>query len=246
MTHTTAAPSLFGQHTLVECWRAIAAGSPDATVVQTPQSVSAVFPSFAAMNNSIALEPHGIDLAGEVDRLTHVYGRAAVDSWALWIPSQSATFDAADEVPEIVGMKRDTTTLVMAADADATRPMCAEVRPVSVSAALRASDEPIPFVELAEATPDTPLAGWVAVDGEVAVAGAYRYLHESDCGIYAVGTAPQWRRRGIARRLLEHVVADAARRGARTATLQSVAMAQTLYGSIGFEPVGRYEEWVPE
>jgi ribosomal protein S18 acetylase RimI-like enzyme len=246
VTRTTATPSLPGQQTLIECWRAIAAASPGATVVETPRSVSAVFPSFAAMNNAIVLVPHDIDLAGEAERLNDVYGRAAASSWALWIPSPSATFDAVDEVPEIVGMKRDTTTLVMAANADATRPMWAAVRPVSVSTALRASDEPIPFVELAEATPDTPLAGWVAVDGEVAVAGAYRYLHESDCGIYAVGTAPHWRRRGIARRLLEHVIADAARRGARTATLQSVAMAQTLYGSMGFEPVGRYEEWVPE
>jgi ribosomal protein S18 acetylase RimI-like enzyme len=89
------------------------------------------------------------------------------------------------------------------------------------------------------------MAGWVAVDGEVAIAGATSFLHGSECGIYAVGTAPPWRRRGIARRLVEHALADAARRGARTMTLQSTPMGQRLYESLGFEPVGRYEEWVP-
>ena len=55
MTQTTAAPSLPGKQTLIECWRAIAAGSPGASVVRTHRSVSAVSPSFAAMNNAIAL-----------------------------------------------------------------------------------------------------------------------------------------------------------------------------------------------
>jgi len=43
---------------------------------------------------------------------------------------------------------------------------------------------------------------------------------------------------------MEHVLADAQRRGARTATLQSTRMGLPLYESLGFEPVGRYEEWV--
>ena len=44
----------------------------------------------------------------------------------------------------------------------------------------------------------------------------------------------------------EAELADAACRGARTASLQSTPMGQPLYASLGFEPVGRYEEWVPE
>ena len=31
----------------------------------------------------------------------------------------------------------------------------------------------------------------------------------------------------------------------RTATFQSTRMGQRLYSSLGFEAVGRYEEWVP-
>ncbi len=78
----------------------------------------------------------------------------------------------------------------------------------------------------------------------VAVAGAWSVIHEQDCGIYAVGTQPEWRRRGFARSLMEHVLADARARGARTATLQSTPLGEPLYASLGFRAAGRYEEWV--
>jgi ribosomal protein S18 acetylase RimI-like enzyme len=143
-------------------------------------------------------------------------------------------------------MARDTTTLVMEASASETRPVFAAARAVPIDVAIRATDAPVPTHELGDIDiDDARLAGWVAVDGDVAVAGAYRYLHGSDCGIYAVGTVPDYRRRGIAGRLVEHIIGDGARRGARTASLQSVPTAQRLYESLGFEAVGRYEEWVP-
>jgi predicted acetyltransferase len=84
------------------------------------------------------------------------------------------------------------------------------------------------------------------LDGGVAVAGAWSFLLGTDCGVYTVGTVAKWRRRGFARALTAHVLAEAHRLGARTATLQSTRMGQQLYASLGFEPVGRYEEWVPE
>jgi ribosomal protein S18 acetylase RimI-like enzyme len=82
------------------------------------------------------------------------------------------------------------------------------------------------------------------VRGGVAVAGAWSFEHGRDCGIYTVGTMRNWRRQGLARMLVEHVLADAQRRGARTASLQSTPMGQHLYRSLGFEPAGRYEEWL--
>jgi GNAT superfamily N-acetyltransferase len=86
---------------------------------------------------------------------------------------------------------------------------------------------------------------WAMVQDDLAVACAYSFLHEGDCGIYAVGTLRRWRRQGFARRLMEHVLADAQRRGARTASLQSTRMGEPLYASLRFDAVGRYEEWVP-
>ena len=51
--------------------------------------------------------------------------------------------------------------------------------------AYRAGDEPVSIEDLGEPEPRGALAGWVAVDGEVAIAGASSFLHGSECGIYA-------------------------------------------------------------
>jgi GNAT superfamily N-acetyltransferase len=85
---------------------------------------------------------------------------------------------------------------------------------------------------------------WVIVREGLAVAGAWSLIDGVDCGIYAVGTSPTWRRRGLARSLMLTVLGEAYRRGARTATLQSTAMGEPLYSSLGFSPTGRYDEWV--
>jgi GNAT superfamily N-acetyltransferase len=246
MTGPTAATPLNGQETVVACWRALAATSPGAMLVVTPHSVVAVFPSFAPWNNAIVLSPHNVDLAAEVVRVSDVYHRAQVSSWAFWVPSPAMSLNEPDEITKVPGLKRDATTLVMQASAGETRALWDAARPASIADAIRATDEPIPTSELDGIDTDSRLlAGWVVLDDEVAVAGAYRYLHGTDCGIYAVGTAPDWRRRGIGKRLVAHIMADAARHGARTATLQSVPAARRMYEWLGFEAVGRYEEWVP-
>jgi ribosomal protein S18 acetylase RimI-like enzyme len=246
VTEATATESLPGQDTLVACWRADASRSPGAQVTQSDSVVVASFPAFAPMNNAIVLRAYEVDLGIEAARLRRAYAQAAVPSWALWIPSCSTTFDADDEITAIDGMQRDETTLVMRLETLPTGRTDPRVRRSSFAAACRAGDEPIPADDLGEPDPDDRLASWVMVDGKVGIAGAQSFLLGADCGIYAVGTAPAWRRSGIARRLVEHVLTDAARRGARTATLQSTPMGQGLYESIGFYAVGRYEEWVPQ
>jgi ribosomal protein S18 acetylase RimI-like enzyme len=239
-------PSLPGQDALVACWHATAQSSPGARVVEDEDFVAAVFPAFAPMNNAIVRAPHDVDLDRVLARVTEIFAHESIDSWAFWIPSRTLRFDGTDEISSIRGLKRDTTTLVMTARLDTTAHTWAAARRASISDASRAGDEPIRIDALEDPPPDAPLADWVAIDGNFAVAGAERFLHGRECGIYSVGTAPQWRRRGIARRLVEHVLTDAARLGARTATLQSTEQAQTLYASLGFNAVGRYEEWVPE
>ena len=78
----------------------------------------------------------------------------------------------------------------------------------------------------------------------MAVSGAWTFRYGADCGVYGVGTVPGMRRRGFARRLLGHALDHAAHFGARSASLQSTSMGQPLYESLGFVPVGRYEEWL--
>ena len=239
--------NLAGQDTLLASWEALATLSPGARLVNASDAIAAVFPSWAPLNNAIMLDGcDGATLASAASRLGVLYADAAVDVWALWLPTTTRDFNAPDQVSEVPGLKRDTTTLVMQATL-ASRPCpAARVVRTSIAAATRASDDsPIAATELEQPDDVAGLMGWVILDDDVAVAGAWSFLLGSDCGIYAVGTVPPWRRRGFARALMEHVLAEAWRRGARTATLQSTRIGQSLYSSLGFEAVGRYEEWVP-
>ena len=242
-----AAGQLPGQDTLVASWRALARLSPGAYVGHTASTVLGLFPRWAPLNNAIVLGPptaHGV--ASAFRDTARVYLRAGVAEWALWLPSAATSFDEPDAVAELPGLRRDTTTLVMAAELPRGLRLHEHVVRTSVaSATVAAGERPVPSGELERVDPVPGLSAWVMVVDDVAVAGAWSYLRGSDCGIYAVGTLPQWRRRGLARALLEHVLADAARRGAATATLQSTVMGRPLYSDLGFRAVGRYEEWVP-
>jgi ribosomal protein S18 acetylase RimI-like enzyme len=197
------------------------------------------------MNNAILMDARDDLAASAASRLASVYSDAGVAVWALWVPSRTTDFDAPDTIPIVGELQRDATTLVMhAAIPRGLRPHDAVV-PASIAAVARlAGGEPVPVPELGEPERSPGLAAWAVVQGDVAVACAYTFLHERDCGIYAVGTLPPWRRRGLAGSLLEHVLADAAARGAHTASLQSTATARGLYESFGFTAAGRYEEWI--
>jgi len=234
-----------GQDTLLACWNALATLSPGARLLHTHEAVAAVFPEWLPLNNAILRSGDDAEArAAAATRLAGVYRAAGVDAWALWLPSNATSFDAPDEVSLVGTLTRDTTTLVMQATlTPEMRPQDGVVR-ASIAVATRAAgDEEVPVTDLGEPETEPGLAAWVMLQNNVAVAGTWSFLHEGDCGIYTVGTMPRWRRRGLARMLVEHALADAQRRGARTASLQSTPMAQHLYGSLGFRPVGRYEEW---
>ena len=243
MPHPTALP---GQSTLLACWSTLARTSPGAGVLHSSAVAAAVFPSWAPLNNAITLNAHDGAAAAAAARLRSIYAHAGVDVWALWVPSRATDLDAPDDVGEVDGLTRDTTTLVMQATTSPGPRLHEGVVRASIAAATRAAgDAAVPARELGEPETAPGLMAWAMVADDVAVAGAWSFLHDGDCGIYAVGTVPEWRRRGLARALVEHVLADARHRGARTATLQSTRMGQGLYASLGFEPAGRYEEWIP-
>jgi GNAT superfamily N-acetyltransferase len=237
--------TLPGQDTLLASWRALAELSPGAEVIASPVAVAAVFPQWAVLNNVIALDASSAATAANIaSEVSDLYGEAGVDTWALWIPSRARDLDEADSLAAVGSLKRDTTTLVMHADlGDDLRSNPAVMR-TSVDAASLAGDEPLPAAELPDPDPRRGIEGWALVHDGMAVAGAWSCIHGHDCGIYAVGTVPEWRRRGFGRALVEHVLADARRRGAETTTLQSTRMGQRLYETLGYVAAGRYEEWV--
>jgi GNAT superfamily N-acetyltransferase len=237
-----------GQETLVASWSALAQLSPGARLIRSAAAVAAVFPSWTPLNNAIMLDaPDGGAAAATASQLTSSYAQAGVAQWAFWVPSRALSLDAPDEVREVGGLKRDTTTLVMQTNLPPGLRRREGVVPASIRAATQAAgDEAVPANDLGEPETVSGVTAWVMVQDDSAVAGAWSFLHEGDCGVYAVGTVPEWRRRGLARALMEHVLADARHRGARTATLQSTRMGQPLYDSLGFQPAGRYEEWIPQ
>jgi ribosomal protein S18 acetylase RimI-like enzyme len=238
---------LDAQETLIASWDALAQTSPGARVIRSSTAVAAVFPSWAPLNNAILLHADdGRSAAAAASQVTSVYADAGVDTWAVWLPSRADDLDAPDEVQEVEELQRDTTTLVMTATLPETLRFHDGVVGASIAAATRAAgDAPVPVRDLGDPPAPPGLAAWVMVREGEAVAGAWSFLHGTGCGIYTVGTLPGWRRQGIARSLVEHALAAARCRGARTASLQSTRMGQALYASLGFEPVGRYEEWIP-
>jgi len=239
--------ALPGEETLVASWQALTQISPGARLLRYSAATAAVFPSWAPLNNAILTGANnGTGPAIVATQLMRVYADAGVDSFALWMPSRVADFGIPDDVPHIAGLRRDATTLIMRADLSRGLESHEGVVRTSIASAALAGDEPIRADHLGIPEPAGGLAAWVMVRDGLAVAGVWSIQHGTDCGIYAVGTAPGWRRQGLARALVEHVLADARRRGATTATLQSTPMAQKLYETLGFEPVGRYEEWIAQ
>jgi GNAT superfamily N-acetyltransferase len=235
---------LVGQATLIACWRALAQRSRGAHVVRSPSAVAAVFPAWVPLNNAI------VDREAEatpelVAEIRALFATAGVP-WALWVPNPAGSFGVPDRVRSIPELDRDTTTLVMSAPIrDEWRPNDAVV-PTAIETVATFGDEALPLHRLGPAETTPGLSAWAYVHNDQVVSSAYSYVHGTDCGIYAVETVPSSRRRGFAASLLQHVLAGAATQGATTASLQSTPMGQPLYESLGFEPVGRYEEWIPK
>lgn len=83
-------------------------------------------------------------------------------------------------------------------------------------------------------------SGLPAVPGEPAAGFALSRLNYDEEELLLFAIAPEWRRRGLGRRLLDLFASDAARRGAKRLLLEMRRgnPAEKLYGEFGFRPVG--------
>jgi [ribosomal protein S18]-alanine N-acetyltransferase len=82
----------------------------------------------------------------------------------------------------------------------------------------------------------------VARAGDAVVGFAGIWLMVDDAHVTTISVHPDWRRRGVARRLMLALADRAAQLGARRMTLEvrpSNAAAQALYRDLGFDVVGR-------
>ncbi len=78
------------------------------------------------------------------------------------------------------------------------------------------------------------------LDGEPA-GFAWTNVDEGAVGVFGVGTAPEYRRRGIGRAVTAFAVHDAP--DVDLAWLQPTEMGRPLYDAMGFEPVSEWEVW---
>lgn len=96
--------------------------------------------------------------------------------------------------------------------------------------------------------PYLPPAGglWIARHENVSVGCvALRELTPGTAEVKRMYVRPEFRNRGIARRLAEHVIAEARALGysrLRLGTLKSMQPAQNLYTSLGFKPIEPYRD----
>lgn len=93
---------------------------------------------------------------------------------------------------------------------------------------------------------------WTLWDGDaLAGCGALRELDAAHGEVKSMRTAQAFQRRGVASRMLSHIVGEARRRGYRRLSLETGSMdyfapARRLYAGAGFEPCAPFGDYVED
>ena len=230
--------------TLVQSWAYLATGSPGAEVIETDGATIAIFihsPDREFLNNVVLSRGAGNPEA-TLDTVERAYAERGVERYAIWVHESEKAVAGALEVR---GYAYDSSTRTMA-------------MPIGDLAAADTSK-----LDLIELSPEEfwRLDGLDGLVPELSAEGAHFYVtrfegenaamlmafdHDRDCGIYMVGTVPAARRHGLATALSAHAVNEARRRGCRTVSLQSTAMAERVYAGVGLRDLGRFDEYAPK
>ncbi|HEX4741758.1 MAG TPA: GNAT family N-acetyltransferase [Caulobacteraceae bacterium] len=185
---------------------------------------------------------------------------AEVEAWyaARGLPARFKIVDGLCEPADLAerlgasGYRSGKETLVMtgpiAARADARVQVLDEPDERFASVFAGASTDPLDTQERLEALARTPAPRGFALAelaGEPAAIGACA-IDSPWVGIFAMRTLPEFRRQGLARDVLDSLLAKAAALGATSAWLQveaDNAAARWLYEAAGFEEAYRYRYW---
>jgi ribosomal protein S18 acetylase RimI-like enzyme len=233
-----------GTATLLASWEHYADGSRGAAVHRLAGVAAAVFPiepERGVYNNALLdRELNAAQRTGALAAMEAAYHAAGVSRFAAWVheSDQAMRSDlerrgyALNEVTRAMGMTLDCIR-VPRPELELSRDWSEHLRIAGVPLGFLTGFDPWAFDVLV-----APMCG-------ENVATAIAFDLGTDCGIYNVGTLEAARRRGLATALTARHLYAARARGCETASLQSTAIAERLYATVGFRDLGRIREYIP-
>jgi len=237
-----------GSATLLASWEAYARGSAGAAVRRLSGVSAAVFPAGperGVYNNALLDRDLGATARTlAVDAMEAAYKSAGIERFAAWVHESDDAMRAElaargytiDQTTRAMGLSLDGITAPSPSVELATAEWCeylAYLQTFGLPAGLLSGTDPAAFHTL------------VAWRGGTAAATGIAFDHNRDCGVFNVTTLARWRRTGLGTALTAGLVHGAITRGCTTASLQSTAMAERIYASLGFRDLGQILEYVP-
>lgn len=186
-------------------------------------------------------------LEAALPELARIYDEAGVEAWTVWV----SPWDAARLGPVLqeAGHALDASPELMVARAEEiAAPADHEVVEVDPGACGTLNDvayglEPDTLGGAMARFTGAPVRWW-GVEGEGGLLTcAATFEHDGDCWITFVATHPEARGRGLAGAAIAAGVADAARRGCTSTTLEATQLGRPAYRRIGFREQGAIEMW---
>jgi ribosomal protein S18 acetylase RimI-like enzyme len=233
-------------------YRAIAAGSAGAGIVELPGGVQATaVPARPdrSLFNAVLFEQSAALLAAHAE-LAALYARAGVRAWTVWTrPGDDATPRALaakghvhDGQPTLMAATLDELDLEPRAELELAPPGAWEALARCNDAAYGlAPDQGFPAA--LGGVRDPAARAWVALEDGEPVAAAGTLVHEGDCYVLFVATVPAAQGRGLASELMRRGLRDGRERGCTTTTLEATARGEPVYARLGYRSLGRMGMW---
>jgi GNAT superfamily N-acetyltransferase len=235
--------------TIGEFQRAFALAGRDGRVFERPGVVASVCPAigFRSLFNAAAHTDASM-LRDALPGLREEWESSDVTSWGVW--AHESDDEAADTLSH-AGLKIDSSPEAMAA------PQTSIAEPeggVTVEAATDLTEFDAVLADSYDFPPGVMVWSFPALlerfrcsvardDNGEAVAALATVDADGDLGFTLVGTCAAARGRGFASELMRHAVADGAKRGCTTTSLQATKMGRGVYERLGYESLGKYNLW---
>jgi ribosomal protein S18 acetylase RimI-like enzyme len=200
-------------------------------------------PDSPTLNAAVALDP---DKAPEhLQELAHRYRQARVRRWGVWLDGRASL---AAQALNHAGLTVTAASPGMGAvldrvATDVDRPLAADLATIGRVNDMAYGNFDGRLERTLTPLPNGVLKGYrVDLDGRPASV-ALALHHDDDCGVSFVATVPKARRQGLATQVMRHALADAAKNGCTTSTLQATEVGERLYENLGYRRLCVMQLW---